>query len=280
MRKQGPEMQDDSDLESERSGRKPRGIQSILIGFRILDCLAQAETPLGLKELGLAVGMPSSKLRFYLVSFLELGLVIQHGDYGRYELGPAALKLGLSALEKIDVVRLVGRELPALAEQLGYTVSLSVWGSHGPTMVDRVDGRHRTVLEIRVGSVLPLLTSATGLAYAAFMPKSTTAGMLRKEMHDRHGWEETLLPDKELPPLLESIRMHRFARASGTLLAGFTAIASPVLDRAGLPVAVLSMVGAIGKMSDEIVHEPAQTLLEVTARLSRQIGWRGQDDPY
>lgn len=258
--------------------RKPRGIQSVVIGFRILDCLAQARTPLGLKELGQAVGMPSSKLRFYLVSFLELGLVVQHGDYGRYDLGPAALKLGLSALEKIDVVRLVSREMPGLAEQLGYTVSLSVWGSHGPTIVDRVDGRNRTVLEIRVGSVLPLLNSATGRVYAAFMPRAATTAMLRKEMREWEAQQLAAFAGGDLPMFLQSIRSARFAQAAGTLLAGFTAIASPVLDRAGQPVAVLSVVGAIGKMSDAPGQTPAQALVALTTRLSRQIGWRGPDE--
>ncbi|MCB5364859.1 IclR family transcriptional regulator [Pusillimonas sp. CC-YST705] len=262
-----PELDDDAQ-------RKPRGIQSVVIGFQILDCLAQAQTALSLKELGQAVGMPPSKLRFYLVSFLELGLVKQHGEYGRYDLGPAALKLGLSALEKIDVVRLVGAELPLLAEKLGYTAALSVWGSHGPTVVDRVDGRNRTVLEIRVGSVLPLTHSATGLVYAAWMPRTTTAGMMRKEKREWKEQAANAASESDLEAQLKSIRATRLACAAGSLLAGFSAIASPVLDRAGLPAAVISVVGAMGKMSDDPNGAPAQALLELTTRLSQQIGWR------
>src|SRR5690554_3000391 len=83
---------------------KPRGIQSIRIGFHILDRLAESLTPLGLKQLAEASEMPANKLRFYLVSFLELGLVVQDGPSGRYSLGPTALRLGLAALEKFDIV--------------------------------------------------------------------------------------------------------------------------------------------------------------------------------
>lgn len=255
------------------AGPKPRGIQSVVIGFRILDCLAQAETPLGLKDLGQAVGMPSSKLRFYLVSFLELGLVMQLGANGRYGLGPAALKLGLAALEKVDVVRLAGREIAVLAELLGYTVTLSVWGSHGPTIIDRIDGRNRTVLELRVGSVLPLVASATGRVFAAFMPRAVTAPLLRKEK--RQGGREVSGELENDPYLsMQAIRAARFAWARGTLLAGFTAIASPVLDRTGMPVAVLSVVGAVGKMSDDPAGPQGRALLELTTRLSQQLGWR------
>ena len=277
MKRNSTDERDDIELEAGPE-RKPRGIQSVVIGYRILECLAEAETPLGLKELGQAMGMPPSKLRFYLVSFLELGLVMQHGVNGRYGLGPTALKLGLAALEKIDVVRLVSAEIPGLAEQLGYTVSLSVWGSHGPTIVDRVDGRHRTVLEIRVGSVLPLLSSASGLAFAAFMPPAATEALLHREAQEQGEGQAAALSIADLTPTLQAIRAARFARAAGTLLTGFTAIASPVLDRAGMPVAVISMVGAMGKMSDDPAQAPAQALLELTDRLSRGIGWRGPGD--
>ncbi len=262
----------------EAGERKPRGIQSVVIGYRILEYLAEAETPVGLKELGQAMGMPPSKLRFYLVSFLELGLVMQHGSNGRYDLGPTALKLGLAALEKIDVVRLVSAQMPGLVEQLGHTASMAVWGSHGPTIVDRVDGRKRTVLEIRVGSVLPLLSSASGLVFAAFMPPAATEALLHREARER-GEGQVDVSTADWAPTLQAIRAQRFARAAGTLLTGFTAIASPVLDRSGMPVAVISVVGAMGKMSDDPTQAPAQALLELTDRLSRGIGWRGPTLP-
>src|SRR3546814_12891249 len=104
---------DENNLESAQGNTrstKPRGIQSILIGFHILDRLAESPTPLGLKHLAEASNMPASKLRFYLVSFLELGLVTQEAPSGRYSLGPAALRLGLAALEKFDVVSLRSEE--------------------------------------------------------------------------------------------------------------------------------------------------------------------------
>lgn len=251
--------------------RKPRGIQSIITGFKVLDCLAEAPSPLGLKALADETGMPASKLRFYLVSFLELGLVSQDGVNGRYSLGPAALKLGLSALEKVDVVRMVRSEIAGLADALGYTVFIAVWGTHGPTIIDRVDGRSRTVLEIRVGSVLPLMSSACGRVFSAFMPRASVAPLLRKERQQWVGNQAGVKFDPDNSQ--ELIRRTRLARASETLLTGFTAIASPVLDRSGTPIAVLSVVGAVGKLPDDIDDKPARALLDITTRLSQQVGW-------
>ena len=50
-----------------------------------------------------------------------------------------------------------------LADKIGVTVFLGVWGNRGPTIIYRVDGPlSETVLDIRVGSVLPILRSAVG----------------------------------------------------------------------------------------------------------------------
>lgn len=249
---------------------KPRGIQSILIGFHILDRLAESTTPLGLKQLAEASSMPTNKLRFYLVSFLELGLVVQDGPSGRYSLGPTALRLGLAALEKFDIVSHARNEMTLLADQLGFSVFLAVWGTHGPTIIDRVDGRNRTVLEIRVGTVLPLQTSAMGRAYAAFMPKAVIAPLLRIER--RQGLTVEGFPMQGTPEGNE-VRASRLSVASGSLLTGFTAIASPILDRAGSPVAMLSVVGPVGPLKDRYEDTPAHALLELTTRLSLQLGW-------
>jgi DNA-binding IclR family transcriptional regulator len=253
---------------------KARGIQSVVIGFRVLEKIAEAASPLALKDLVAGTGMAASKLRFYLVSFLELGLVSQDPFTGHYSLGPGAVKLGIAALEKVDVVRTSRSEMMALADTLGYTVFLAVWGTHGPTVVDRVDGRSRTVLEIRVGSVLPVSASAIGWVFSAFMPKGATSVLLKREAKEGIGpWGSSSDPGPDLADLQGEIRRTRIAIAPGTLLTGFTAVASPILDRSQSPLAVISVIGPIGRMDDSPKGAVAKTLGALTERLSRQIGW-------
>lgn len=254
----------------------PRGIQSIDIGFRVLDCLASASNPIPLRDIAEATGMTSSKVRFYLVSFLKLGVVSQDPSSGHYNLGPAAIKLGLAALEQFDVINASRRQLFELAEKLGFTAFLAVWGNHGPTIVFRVDGRNRTVLEVRVGSVMPLLRSALGRTFLAYLPRSTTEGLLRAEMNDRpSGGRQPKFTEAQVESLIAKTRTNGMAVASGTVLADFTAIAAPVLDHAGFPVAAISVIGTIGLFDDSYNGTPARMLKEATFKLSTQIGWTG-----
>ena len=74
------------------------GIQSVEVGFTLLDALSRAAGPLMLRDLAAAAGMSAAKAHRYLVSFQRLGLVVQDPRTTRYDLGPAALHLGLASL--------------------------------------------------------------------------------------------------------------------------------------------------------------------------------------
>lgn len=230
-----------------------------------------ARKPVSLGILAELTKMAPSKTRFYLISFVKLGLVIQDPGTGLYSLGPGAIRLGLTAIEQFDVVSASKSAVHELADQLGFSTYLFVWGTHGPTMVYRADGRHWTSLDVRVGSVLPLLNSAAGRAYLACLPRSMTDTLVKKEIRDtgEHGGR---------PPSPDEII--RFTRAAGiavakaTLLAEITAIASPILDYSALPAAVISIAGRIGRFDDRPESKPARLLKAATAELSRQIGFR------
>jgi hypothetical protein len=80
------------------------GIQSVEVGFELLNALSQAPGALMLRDLAAAAGMSAAKAHRYLVSFQRMGLVAQDPLSTRYDLGPAALRLGLASLSRLDAV--------------------------------------------------------------------------------------------------------------------------------------------------------------------------------
>ena len=73
-----------------------QGIQSIEVGFRLLNVLAATNRPMMLRDIAKGAGMPAAKAHRYMVSFLRIGIVEQDSSSGRYDLGAYALELGLS----------------------------------------------------------------------------------------------------------------------------------------------------------------------------------------
>ena len=121
-----PSMKQTADAEPQRAG-----IQSVEVGFSLLDVLASAGDALMLRDLAARAGMSAAKAHRYLVSFQRLGLVVQDAGTTRYDLGPAALKLGLASLSRMDAVKLARARLGALMPQIGQTLALAVWGNQG-----------------------------------------------------------------------------------------------------------------------------------------------------
>jgi DNA-binding IclR family transcriptional regulator len=119
-------MKQTADAEPQRAG-----IQSVEVGFSLLDVLASAGDALMLRDLAARAGMSAAKAHRYLVSFQRLGLVVQDAGTTRYDLGPAALKLGLASLSRMDAVKLARARLGALMPQIGQTLALAVWGNQG-----------------------------------------------------------------------------------------------------------------------------------------------------
>lgn len=262
------------------------GIQSVEVGFALLDVLARAVGPLMLRDLAAAAGMSAAKAHRYLVSFQRLGLVIQDGDSTRYDLGPSALKLGLASLARMDAVKLGRERVQALAEQIGHTLALAVWGNHGPTIVHWEESPLATPVNLRLGDVMPLLSSATGRCFAAHVSRDATqdakiapllhAELARIQKLPNPAARGDLPADlRAVQRLLDDVRSRGSARVVDTLLPGIVGFCAPVFDADGhmvLGVVSLGSVATFDAAWDGAVDGP---LKAAAAQLSRDLGFGG-----
>ena len=59
-----------------------KGIQSIEIGFRVIDALVRTRGTVSLKKIAELAGMSPSKTRMYLVSLIRTGIIAQEPQGG------------------------------------------------------------------------------------------------------------------------------------------------------------------------------------------------------
>ncbi|MGH6976175.1 MAG: IclR family transcriptional regulator [Stellaceae bacterium] len=248
---------------------KQRSIQSIVIGFRLIGILESATHLLSLRELAAAAGMSASKAHFYLVSFRRVGLVYREEATGRYGLGPYAAQLGLIALNRLDVVSLSKEPMQQLVERTGEAAFLSVWGNHGPCIVSKVDGPRFVPMVLRVGYTLPLLDTATGRVFLAFMPKGATAAVLERERRERIARKMPV----DIRLVAEDVRARGLARNDSTMNEGFVAISAPAFDHSGGICAAITLVGPAGLMNDDHDGLNERALVEIATHVSRLLGF-------
>jgi DNA-binding IclR family transcriptional regulator len=210
---------------------------------------------------------------------MRMGLVEQDANTGRYDLGEFSLELGLASLARLDPVRLAGPVLDDLCEQIGATVALAMWGNHGATCVRWVEAGGAVTVTLRTGVVLPLTTSATGLAFSAFYRSPYLKKMLDAEVQataEASGKTPAAVM-AALTQQLEDIRRNGVARAAGSMTIGINGVSAPVFGHTGRMVAAVTSLGIVGSFGVELDSSVAQGTREAAATLSRRLGYGSSD---
>ncbi|AYN21865.1 IclR family transcriptional regulator [Alcaligenes aquatilis] len=256
---------------------KRRRIQSIETGFGLLKVLVDSGQPMMLRDLATQAGMSSAKAHPYLVSFTNVGLVQQAPATGLYELGPFALQMGLVSLQSQNPVKIALPLVQAWASRIGHTLGLAVLGSHGPTMVHISEASYPVHVNMRCGTVMSMLHTATGHVFAAWLPPEVARHYIEREAGDSAVVTSIspLRPNpKELAAMLEKIREQGVAQALGNPLPGIDALSVPVFDHSGQIVLALTSLGP-STLFDASIDSPILAQLRQCANsISHQLGWR------
>jgi DNA-binding IclR family transcriptional regulator len=235
------------DVTEMRGGNARGGIQALDAALQLLKAMATFDTPASLTDLARAAGMPASKAHRYLASFAHAGLVVQERRSGLYDLGPGAAQFGLAALARNAFVNRASDRLGDLTSETGLTALLVVWGDLGATVVRWQRAPTIFITSLGLGTTMPLLNSASGRVFLAFLPKHITADRLRQEV-ERAASDGILIPDCDYTPtsitsLVARIRADGVAAIDGRFIPGLNAISAPILNWQEEAEAAVTLIG-------------------------------------
>jgi DNA-binding IclR family transcriptional regulator len=249
------------------------GVQSVEVAGTILAAMADAGASLPLKDIASLTGLAPGKVHRYLVSLGRCELVRQELESGRYAIGPAAIAAGLSGLRSINVVRCASDKLSEIRDRTGETAVLAIWSRSGPVIVELEESSRQIYMNIRVGSILPLLRSAVGRVFAAYLPRPSVLDVLRRELADRRGG----IPES-VEEILKRTRRLGLGTAIGELVPGVTAFAAPVLDHRGQIAASVGVLGRSEDLDASPESEAASALTSLALSISRRMGYQPASD--
>lgn len=257
------------------SGDRRQRVQSAETGLSILKALARLGGAASLTALSNEVEESAAKVHRYLSSFAQEGFVAQNPATHHYHLGPESIRLGLAALRQCDPVRLGESALMRLRESLEVTCFIAVMGNLGPTVLRIEEPSLPVTVNIRAGSVLPLLWSATGQSFLAFTDEAEIHRKAEAEYEAGTVEQRSLIAGPEpVARLCRQVREQGCAIVHDTLLRGISAVSAPIFDASGHVCAVLTALGASngfdtrpgGKVCPQIVREAAD--------ISRAMGYQ------
>jgi len=233
--------------------------------------------PLSLKDIAARVGLPSSNVHRYLASFVRTDMARQDIETGHYDLGSATLRIGLSALNRLDAIELASNGLRELVRQTDMHAILSIWTERGPMIVRWQKCSHHIVISVGVGSFIPLLATSSGRVFLAHMLRSMTKRYLNKELAQTAANGKTA-SKQEVDKLIADVREKGYSYSTSISMPGLSqieAIAAPVLDSQGQLAAVIALFDAVGAFTRR-KQSVTDALLQVTNRISADLGYRGE----
>jgi DNA-binding IclR family transcriptional regulator len=242
-------------------------VQSAEVGVGILKALADLAPATSLSKLAEHVGMPASKVHRYLQALVDSGFAEQDPASNHYRLGRSALQVGLAALSQLDVLKTSAPALVALRDELNETCFLAVWGNRGPTVVYVEQSLGAVTLVTQIGSVLPLLSSSTGLVFDTFLSPTESAALREAESASLNAAQL-----KEIDRHVHEIRSTGVHQIHGLLMEGVNAVSSPVFAMGNKLAGVLTVVGSASVFTGRRQSDAAQKLLHTAQAISARMG--------
>ena len=252
-----------------------RGIGSVEVGGQLLRVLTEADGPMMLRDLAASAGMTAAKAHPYVVSYMRLGLIEQDRASGRYELGPLALQMGLASMRRLNPVRIATDAIAELVLRINQTAYLSVWGNHGPTVVRIEEGTGAVHVNMRVGSIMSLLGTATGRVFAAFLPPKMIenfieSGVGRASVGDE---AERQMTRSQVDKAVAEVKEKGLARAVERPIPGVNAFSAPVFDHSGSLALVITAIGPSHTFDADWGSPIAEELRKCAATVSMRLGF-------
>lgn len=252
-------------------------VQSAETGMAVLKGLSRLGGRASLSALAAHVGESPAKVHRYLASLIEQGLVAQDADSQHYHLGLEAMLIGVAAMRQADPVRIAEPSLVRLREQLEVTCFVAVMGNMGPTIVRFEEPGLPVTVNVRVGSVLSMLWSATGRVFLGLLDESRVRALAEAELAAAPPELRAQLSKCDaidaIGALRREVQAARCAAVRDTNLKGISAVAAPLYDYTGRLCAVLTALGATGGFDAAIDGPIATAVRREAMAASAQMGY-------
>lgn len=242
-------------------------INGLARGLAVIRALGRLGAAAGtLTEIAQSAQLPPAAARRCLHTLEDLGYVGRAGR--RFFLRPRILELGAGYLEAVNSEGLVRDYLSEVMARSGHSSSLTVLDGHDIVYLAHVGPRRVLRLEASVGTRYPAYPTSMGRVLLAGLPEAA----LRDYLAGAELAPLTKFTVTDPERLLASIRhagRDGYAVVKDELAIGVTALATPVLDRAGRTVAAINCSAQSDETSaEELIRRNLGTLREIAQRIS------------
>jgi len=237
MRKPSPEEKKNS--ENIRKQAKDRQFVTALArGLNILKCFDAEHTELGSIEIARMTGLPQPTVWRLCYTLIQCGFLVQNKSNDKLQIGAPILSLGYSALVTLGFDDTVRRAMHQLAIDFDAAVSMAVRDDDHMVITQRARGNGVLLVNLNVGSRLPIVRSSFGWGYLAILPEEERSEVLEQLLPKGH--PEKAFLEQNIRSAIDQYEETGYIINSGIYHKHINAVAIPFWDPKGTQIHVLN----------------------------------------
>ncbi|MDH4135947.1 MAG: IclR family transcriptional regulator [Anaerolineae bacterium] len=250
---------------------------SVRRAITILEHLAEAQEPKELTAVSHDLAMNKSTVYRFLSTLAKAGYVRQESDTGRYALGPRVAWLAAKFLETVDIRQLARPILEELGRESGETIHLAILDQDEVVYIEKIDGRQAVQMVSRVGSRLPVHSTALGKVLLADLPESQWQRYISEVGLTAHTPNTIVVPEAFFEHLRQ-VQRQNYSIDNVENEEGVRCVAAPIRDHTRKTIAALSISGSTITMTPEKVESLVPLVQKGALTISERLGFNHPEE--
>jgi DNA-binding IclR family transcriptional regulator/sugar lactone lactonase YvrE len=248
-----------------------QGTQALVRALRLLDIVATQE-PLRTAAVAEQAGLSRATVHRMLGALAEAGLLRQDSAEGHWRLGLKVFEMAHRVWDSLDLRGAAEPELARLAQASGETARLALLDGNGCVYVDQREAARSGVrLGNGIGARTPLHASACGKVILAHLPPPDRRRRIRS-LPLTPLTAATITDPAAFQRDLDLVKARGYAVSLGESTEGVAAVAAPVLDHLGEPIAAVCVIGPSFRLPPDRLHALGREVIEAARRISGNAG--------
>ncbi|MCV0397279.1 MAG: IclR family transcriptional regulator [Rhizobiaceae bacterium] len=235
----------------------------------LLDLFSVDEPELGLSEIARQSGFDKATTRRLLVSLTQHGFVEQDVETRRYRLGAGITRLARIREARFPFLQTSLPFIRELAAETAETVHLSE-ASHGSLLTVHVEHPARANrVNVNVGEYLPLHSTASGIAYLAYVREPLLKSALAMPLQSYTS--RTMTDPASVVEEIAAARKRGYSVSDQGYEDGVFSVAAAILGADGYAIGTLAIAAPLVRTPKSAVSERGKIVAAAARGISEQL---------
>jgi DNA-binding IclR family transcriptional regulator len=250
---------------------KANALSSTEKALKILLAFTPFNQEMGTIELSTKLAIHKSTVSRLLHLLTAQGFLQQNPDTKRYLLGRAAARIGEAVLKSLNgsITGVAQPFLHALCEEMGESIALEVLSGNEVYLAHHVEGQRHIRFSFTLGEQVPLHVAAGAKAILAHCDPAFVDHCLARPLS--RFTPHTVTSRRKFAAVLEEVRRTGVAFDRGERYADAHAVAAPIFNHGGAPVAAVVMAGPAFRMTPACMAQAIPALRRTAAEISQRL---------